>query len=1069
MMGIIGEQQREISRVSKLLVLIDERTAGYSNESGTSNGNKKRQAVKNTGMNQAVGSRRGSRRPSLEADIIENTEEGEDDTSVDRSGDDGMKSLSQKRKESKNKNNKDSNSDRNEDEDLTSALQEGQNERQNEGMQEFDRDVVDFYESHAPLPTDDDAPTSVFSSSLPSDFISPSLSRMQSRMQSRAQSRRGSASNSSQINSEIKDLNMNEDTPDKNSDSININIDERNDNNDKKLPLDTNVEFSPEQQQENILQSENNMGSEKASKIPQNNDKFNQEQFDLLEERMNEQEAFTRELQFRIDEHKKALEIVPAAIKATFSDKKIPSEKNEKNDVSILLNLIDSNGGLQRVFDAISDLGFERSGMSEKAEVNVEGKLFKKVRSLSHQILKDVEGLAEAASAAAAAAGDYAEKANKSAVTASNAAVVATSAVETISESIGGIGSGNGGGSRGVIATATSISEEVEEREDESITRPVIASNIKTSVSLEVIQEETTEPSPDSENNENVLENVLQTTDVEGDQSKLTESTSPNINNNNERMNSLSGTVHESDLLPVDSVMNNKNDVEVQLDVDAGVKDLSGVVPVIMTPSISHKEEENSNKDRNSNRDSNRDSRSMSASVSEIESQSLNSSPSQLHSQEDKLKSQLNSKTQSPILLNGQSQSTTTTTTATSTSLSTPITTITTACASSSSSSPVSTSSYVSVSTNTSTPHTEILTNITENQKKSTENDKNDKKITEIQFDRTRIDSISRLPPSLTRAIQEQLDASDRNKADKKELNELRIELLSLQKDMVRHCDLNKMLSILPQNFSQNATVSGKNAIENGKLNENKSINENKSGNENGNGNENGSDGIRSQTNSNIDIDILPNQLKNVILYTIMNSNLLKNEIDTPVFSIENENEKNIFMQLQREKEKEKELFDFMIKESIEKLKSDLTEGVEFENERNKQIIQEMGKLRSDLYLEFSHLETQYNLLKEKEKLDSVERIKERKGSAWRPEVAKINDSVKKFTSDQEESLNQVRKKQKLLPLTLPHSLFSSTPLLPLYYTPPTLLLHPICRFYCRILFYFLFILYFDLHSFFVR
>lgn len=144
MMGIIGEQQREISRVSKLLVLIDERTAGYSNESGTSNGNKKRQAVKNTGMNQAVGSRRGSRRPSLEADIIENTEEGEDDTSVDRSGDDGMKSLSQKRKESKNKNNKDSNSDRNEDDDLTSALQEGQNERQNGGMQEFDRDVVDF-------------------------------------------------------------------------------------------------------------------------------------------------------------------------------------------------------------------------------------------------------------------------------------------------------------------------------------------------------------------------------------------------------------------------------------------------------------------------------------------------------------------------------------------------------------------------------------------------------------------------------------------------------------------------------------------------------------------------------------------------------------------------------------------------------------------------------------------------------------------------------------------------------------------------------------------------------------
>ena len=79
--------------------------------------------------------------------------------------------------------------------------------------------------------------------------------------------------------------------------------------------------------------------------------------------------------------------------------------QKEINDLKALLHILDVNGGIERVFNAVDDLGFQRSGgWDEDTTIDSRSILHRIVKKICDDILKDVEEVAVMASDAAAAA-----------------------------------------------------------------------------------------------------------------------------------------------------------------------------------------------------------------------------------------------------------------------------------------------------------------------------------------------------------------------------------------------------------------------------------------------------------------------------------------------------------------------------------------------------------------------------------------------------------------------------------------------------------------------------------------
>ena len=146
--------------------------------------------------------------------------------------------------------------------------------------------------------------------------------------------------------------------------------------------------------------------------------KFDHEHLLLLQERVCQQELFTKELEGRIDEHKRALDLVPSAIMSSLSDVTGPVP-----GVSQLMALLEENGGIQRLFDAISDLGFETGESPEHDNYDSNGKLHVLVRGISRKIFGDIEIQVQTASAHADAASHSATRAVAAAISASDDAI----------------------------------------------------------------------------------------------------------------------------------------------------------------------------------------------------------------------------------------------------------------------------------------------------------------------------------------------------------------------------------------------------------------------------------------------------------------------------------------------------------------------------------------------------------------------------------------------------------------------------------------------------------------------
>ena len=104
--------------------------------------------------------------------------------------------------------------------------------------------------------------------------------------------------------------------------------------------------------------------------------------------------------------------------------------QKEINDLKALLHILDVNGGIERVFNAVDDLGFQQSGgWDEDATIDSRSILHRIVKKICDDILKDVEEVAVMASDAAAAADSSATVANESAEIATAAALSVTNAL----------------------------------------------------------------------------------------------------------------------------------------------------------------------------------------------------------------------------------------------------------------------------------------------------------------------------------------------------------------------------------------------------------------------------------------------------------------------------------------------------------------------------------------------------------------------------------------------------------------------------------------------------------------
>ena len=146
--------------------------------------------------------------------------------------------------------------------------------------------------------------------------------------------------------------------------------------------------------------------------------KFDHEHLLLLRERVCQQEIFTNELERRIDEHKRALDVVPSAIMSS-----LPDVMERVQGVSQLMALVEENGGIQRLFDAISDLGFETGESPDHDDYKSKGKLHTLVRGISRKILGDMEIQVQTASAHADAASHSATRAVAAAISANDDAI----------------------------------------------------------------------------------------------------------------------------------------------------------------------------------------------------------------------------------------------------------------------------------------------------------------------------------------------------------------------------------------------------------------------------------------------------------------------------------------------------------------------------------------------------------------------------------------------------------------------------------------------------------------------
>ena len=104
--------------------------------------------------------------------------------------------------------------------------------------------------------------------------------------------------------------------------------------------------------------------------------------------------------------------------------------EKEMNKLKALLSILDDNGGIERVFSAVDDLGFQRSGdWDENVIIDSRSILHKIVKKICDDLLRDVEEVAIVASDAAAAADSSAILANDSAEIATAAALSVTNAI----------------------------------------------------------------------------------------------------------------------------------------------------------------------------------------------------------------------------------------------------------------------------------------------------------------------------------------------------------------------------------------------------------------------------------------------------------------------------------------------------------------------------------------------------------------------------------------------------------------------------------------------------------------
>ena len=108
--------------------------------------------------------------------------------------------------------------------------------------------------------------------------------------------------------------------------------------------------------------------------------------------------------------------------------------KNKENEeLKEILNILNNNGGILRIFNAINDLGFQKSGeWNENIIIDRDNILYKIVKKICDDLLKDIENIAEMASDYAAAADTHAIIANESADIATSAALSANNTLLAI-------------------------------------------------------------------------------------------------------------------------------------------------------------------------------------------------------------------------------------------------------------------------------------------------------------------------------------------------------------------------------------------------------------------------------------------------------------------------------------------------------------------------------------------------------------------------------------------------------------------------------------------------------------
>ena len=623
---------------------------------------------------------------------------------------------------------------------------------------------------------------------------------------------------------------------------------------------------------------------------------FDQEHFELLQERVREQEAFTKELEFRIDEHKRALDVVPQAIKASHFD------LEEGSELAELTSVLKAHGGILRLFDAITDLGFERSGPNE--EPLEDGKLYQMVKGINHKILKDVEHQVSAAAAAAVAAGSFAARASMSANVAATAAASANGDAVLVGAKVAGI-----------LSPHSPHSPYISKIEQPTVTKEPdvdFASSIFCHVSTEAIPMEAVD---------GVHDLIVEPTEPRGE-----------IRHSVQFLGSKEVDLSEAELesllipdgpddLPPDEITSVVIDASIAL---SKLESISESGPQAITESdpqanITGVEEPNSE-----------ESESQSSAVDAL---TLPVQKKEVIKEMKKVQIQIDTDTQTSSSTPSSSSSTTPKRTSQSPQLF---------------QSPLSSPSKSTQLAAPSLPSSKSMSQPVSQASTPSQSRKD-----------STTESLTRLPPSLMRAIQDQLDTNDHKKIDKSDFNDLRREVFSVQADMAYRADIDDMLLPIDQEC-KNGSLSAK---------------------------------LRSLIESH---------------FNLLAAKLPKAGRASEDPGVTEKNKNKLLVQQNKEMADRESAAELM-RGNFEKLRTDFADAASAETERNKSMTSEMTKLRSDLYLELRHLEEQNMILKEKEKLEMEERTrKKEKAAAWRPEVAKINDSVKKFTADQVESLNQV-------------------------------------------------------------